>query len=90
MSTRTAAIEADLATIPDLSYVAGRTVVAIPPSDLAPIWDEMQIDVSGTLISRAFDPGADIVTGFPLLVLTEGGDELITEAGETIVTEVAA
>lgn len=89
MTTRTAAIEADLATIPALSYVAGRTVVALPPSDADPLWDEMRVAVVGVLISRAFDPGDTIVTGAPLTFLTEGGGDLLTEAGDNIVTEAA-
>lgn len=90
MTTRTSTIEAALATIPGLTNVAGRTVVALPPSDADPLWDEMRVAVSGVLISRAFDPGEDIVTGAPLLFMTEGGDELLTEAGDTITTETAA
>ena len=92
MTARSAALEADLAAVTDLTYVAGRTVVALPPSTADPLWDEMRVAVGipGTLISRAFDPGADIVTGAPLLFMTEGGDELLTEAGETITTETAA
>ncbi len=90
MTTRTAALEADLAVIPDLANVAGRTVVALPPSTVDPLWDEMRVVVAGVVISRAFDPGAAIVTGYPLTFLTEGGEDLLTEAGENIVTEVAA
>ena len=90
MTTVTRTLEADLATVTDLTYVAGRTVVALPPSTADPLWDEMRVITAGTLIGRAFDPGADIVTGAPLLFMTEGGDELLTEAGETITTETAA
>ena len=90
MTARSAALEADLAAVTDLTYVAGRTAVALPPSTADPLWDEMRVITAGTLISRAFDPGADIVTGAPLLFMTEGGDELLTEAGETITTETAA
>ncbi len=90
MTVRTARLEADLATIPDIANVAGRTVVAMPPSDADPLWDEMRVAVAGVIISRAFDPGAAVVTGFPLTFLTEGGEDLLTEAGENIVTEVAA
>lgn len=83
-------LEADLATIPGVVNVAARTVVALPPSDVDPLWDEMRVVVAGTLISRAFDPGEAIVTGAPLLFLTEGGDELLTEDSDTLTTETAS
>ena len=86
--TISATIEADLATIPNIDGVSARTVVALPPSDADSVWDEMRIAINGVLISRAFDPGADIVTGAPLTFLTEGNDDLLTEAGDNIVTEV--
>ena len=85
--TRT--LEADPATIPDLTYVAGRTVVALPPSDADPRWDEMRVAVSGTLISRAFDPGEDIVTGAPIPYVGEDGVPYVGEDGVPYVTEVA-
>jgi hypothetical protein len=82
-------LEARLRTIPDVVGVVARTVVALPPSDADPIWDEMRVVVSGILISRAFDPGAVIITGAPLTFLTEGGDDLLTEGGDSITTETA-
>lgn len=48
-------LEVDLATVTDATGIAPRTVVAIPPSDADPSPDEMQIDVAGRRISRAYD-----------------------------------
>ncbi len=90
MTTRAATIEADLAIIPNLTGVSGRTVVALPPSDADPLWNEMRVFVGGVLVSRAFDPGEVIVTGAPLMVLTEGGEDLLTEAGDNLTTETAS
>lgn len=70
--------------------VAPHTVVALPPSDADPVWDEMRIAIAGVIISRAFDPGDAIVTGYPWEFMTEGGDSLLTEAGETLTTETAS
>lgn len=89
MTTRTHTLEAGLATIPDLTYVAGRTVVALPPSDADPLWDEMRVAVSGTLISRAFDPGEDIVTGAPIGYVTKSGEPYVTKSGVPYVTKVS-
>lgn len=88
---RSVQLEAVLAVIPDVVGVAPLPVVAIPPSDIDPISDEMRIayGFSGTMISRAFDPGDDIVTGGPIALLTEAGNTLTTEAGNRIVSEVA-
>ncbi len=82
-------IEADLATISDTSYVAGRTVVALPPSDADPLWDEMRVAIRGAFISRAFDPGAAIVTGAPIAYVNESGVPYVTESDVPYVTEVA-
>ncbi len=89
MTTRSATLQADLATITDAVGIAPRTVVALPPTDADPIWDEMRVIVGGLLISRAFDPGEAIVTGAPLTFLTEGGDDLLTEAADSLTTETA-
>lgn len=88
--TRSLQMQAELGTVTDLTYVTGRTVVALPPSTADPLWDEMRVAAGGRLISRAFDPGEAIVTGFPLTFLTEGGDDLLTEVGDVITTETAA
>lgn len=87
--TVSATLQATLATIPDVVNVTARTAVGIPPSDVDPEWDQMRVAVSGTIILRAFDPGTAIVTGAPLAFLTESGEELLTEASETITTEVS-
>lgn len=87
--TVTAYLQADLATIPDGVNVGARTVVAVPPSDIDPVWDEMRVAINGSIILRAFDPGAAIVTGAPIALLTEAGETLITEASERIVSEVS-
>ena len=90
MTTISHFLEADLAVIPDVDGIAARTVVALPPSDVDPVWDEMRVVINGAVIYRAFDPGEAIVTGAPLTFLTEGGDDLLTEAGDNIVTEVVS
>lgn len=81
--------EADLGTITDATYVAPRTVVALPPSDIDPIWDEMRVLIQGVLISRAYDPGDAIVTGAPIPLVTMSGEPLVTMSGEELVTVVA-
>lgn len=83
-----ATLEADLAVVVDATYVSPRTVVALPPSDIDPIWDEMRVIVGGTLISRGYDPGDAIDTGAPIYLLTEAGDSLTTEAGDLLMWEV--
>ncbi len=54
MTTRTAAIEADLATIP--GYPGAVTVVAVPPSDAAPAPFMMEVYIAGQVVGRVFDP----------------------------------
>lgn len=51
---RTAALEADLATIPGVA--GARTVVALPPSDLDPADDEMRVYAGSVLVIREYDP----------------------------------
>lgn len=80
-------LESDLATTPS-AYVAGRTVVALPPSDADPLWDEMRVLIAGTLISRPFDPGEAIVTGAPIGYVTKSGEPYVTKTGEPYVTKV--
>lgn len=82
-------LEVELRTTP-IANVAPMTVVGIPPSDIDPLWDEMRVDAGGMMISRAFDPGEDIVTGAPGAMLTETGSTLTTEAGDPIITELAS
>jgi hypothetical protein len=81
-------LQADLATIPDVANVAPRTVVALPPSDADPVWDEMRVMVGGALISRTFDPGEDIITGAPIAFVTAGGDTFVTATGDRFVKVV--
>lgn len=83
-----ATLEADLAVITDAANVAPRTVVALPPSDADPIWDEMRVLVGGALISRAFDPGDAIDTGAPIGYVTMSGESYVTMTGEPYVTVV--
>ena len=87
MTTRTAALEADLDTAP--SIAGAHTVVALPPSSIDPVSDEMRVMVNGTLIYRAFDPGAVIVTGAPIALVTMSGEALVTMTGDEYVTVVA-
>lgn len=88
MTTRTAKLEAELRTLADAVNIGRRTFVAIPPSDVDPVWDEMRALAGGVLISRAFDPGEDIVTGAPIAIVTMSGEPLVTVAAEPIVTVV--
>ena len=48
-------LQADLATLPDAVAVAPRTVVALPPSDLDPVADQMRVYVGGSLVVREYD-----------------------------------
>ncbi len=86
----TRALEADLATVTDAVGIAPRTAVGIPPSDIDPLWDEMRVAVNGPIIYRAFDPGAPIVTGAPIGLLTESGEQLVAEDDEPLTTEVGS
>ena len=93
MTIVTSRLEARLQTIPGVP--GARTVVALPPSDADPLWDEMRVDMNprathaGILISRAFDPGEDIVTGAPIPYVGEDGVPYVGEDGVPYVTEVA-
>lgn len=82
-----AAFEAELGTVTDAVNVSPRTVVAIPPSDIDPIWDEMRVVVQGVLISRAYDPGDDIATA-SVPYVTMSGEPYVTMSGEPYVTVV--
>ena len=55
MTTRTAALEADLAIAPIVNAVAV-TAVAVPPSSVDGAPYRMRVEVHGALITRAFDP----------------------------------
>jgi hypothetical protein len=85
---RTARLEADLGVVLDAVNVAPRTVVAIPPSDVDPVWDEMRKVVGGVVISVAFDPGEDIVTGAPIAYKTVGGNTYVTVSGAPYVKTI--
>lgn len=55
MTTRTASLEADLATSPIVNAVE-QTAVAIPPSSVDGVAYRMRVEVHGVVITRAFDP----------------------------------
>lgn len=59
MTTRTATLEADLATIPTISGITGRTAVALPPSDLDP-----NFGVTGGTVYDALTPYDDLTLYF--------------------------
>ena len=90
MTYRTARLEVDLAVIPDAVGIAPRPVVALPPSDVDPISDEMRVAVgfSGTMISRAFDPGDEIVTGGPIPLVAMTDEALVAMTNEALVAMV--
>lgn len=88
MTIRSAALQVELATVPDVAYVAARTAFALPPSDADPIWDEMRVIIDGNQINRAFDPGEPIVTGALIAYVTMSDEPLVTMAGEPYVTMV--
>lgn len=50
-------LEVVLATMPTAN-VSPVTAVGIAPSDVDAVWDQMRVDVGGTVILRDFDPGA--------------------------------
>lgn len=84
----TSRLEVELATTPTLN-VAAVYAVGIPPSDIDTVWDQMRVDVGGTIILRDFDPGEPIVTGAPIQYVNEEGVPYVTEGGVPYVTEVA-
>lgn len=81
-------VNAALRVVPRTSYVAGRTVVAVAPSDADPIWNQMRVAANGVLISRDFDPGQEVVTGAPIPYVTTSGEPYVTMTGEPYVTVV--
>lgn len=85
MTLRHLSMEADLATIADAVGIAPRTVVALPPSSVDPVWDEMRVVINGRVVLRAFDPGEDIVTEAPIAYVTKAGDHYVTKAGNRYV-----
>ena len=56
MTAITSRLEVRLQTIPNLPYVAARTVVALPPSDLDPATDEMRLRMGDVEVIREYDP----------------------------------
>jgi hypothetical protein len=88
MRRRTITLEATLRTIPDAVNVGRRTFVAIAPSDVDPIWDEMRVVPGGVVVSRAFDPGEDIVTGAPIAYVSKSGAIYVTKTGAHYRTKV--
>jgi hypothetical protein len=85
----TSRLEVVLATTPTVN-VAPRTAVGIQPSDIDAVWDQMRVDIGGTIILRDFDPGDDIDTGAPILYTTVDGVQYVTVGGdpyETVVEE---
>lgn len=83
----TSRLEVELATTPTLN-VAAVYAVGIPPSDIDTVWDQMRVDVGGTIILRDFDPGEPIVTEAPIPYVTMSGDTLVTMDGRRYVTVV--
>ncbi len=82
-------LEGDFIVVPDAVNVVPRPVVAIPPSSLQPVDDEMQVVVGGaTVIYRAYDPDiAAGLGGFSVPYVTKLGDPYITKTGEPYVTK---
>lgn len=84
------ALEADLATIPDVVNVAPVTAVGIPPSEADSLWDEMRVLIGRHItILRPFDPGEDIVTEFPNGYVTQGGVQYVSKTGDPYITKVS-
>lgn len=83
----TSRLEVDIATTPT-AYVDPVSAVGIPPSDVDAVWDQMRIDVGGTIILRDFDPGDPIDTGAPILYTTIDGDQYTTVGGDPYETVV--
>jgi hypothetical protein len=81
-------VEATLRTLDDTTYIAPRTVVAIAPSSIDPVTDEMRVLVGGYLVSRPFDPGVPIDTDAPIAYVTKGGEAYVTKTAEPYVTKV--
>ncbi len=55
MTTRSATIQARLATVPDAVGISPRTVVAIPPSDADVEPGYMRVAANGSIVLRPFD-----------------------------------
>lgn len=72
----------------DVTGVAPRTAVGIPPSDIDPYWDRMRVAIGGRVINRAFDTGVAVVTGAPIALVTVDGEPLVTMGGDPLVTVV--
>ena len=60
---RTLFVEADLATIPDTTGIAPRTVVGLPSSVADPAEGKLRVVVDGVMIVRDYDPDLDSVGG---------------------------
>ena len=54
--TITTRLVAELHTIPDVTGIAARTIVALPPSDLDPAEDEMRLRMGDIEVIREYDP----------------------------------
>lgn len=90
MTVLNVVLEVDVAIVADATYVAPYPVAAMPPSAADPISDEMRIAVglNGVNLSRAFDPGEEIVIDAPIAYVTVGGDPYVTMAAEPYVRVV--
>ena len=76
MSTRTAALQADVATVA-VNGATAATIVALPPSSLDPDgtgygggysvgyfgWRQMRVYAGGALVRRNYDPDIDAIFG---------------------------
>lgn len=83
----TSRLEVVVATTPTLN-VAPVYAVGIPPSDVDTIWDQMRVDIGGTIILRDFDPGDPIDTGAPILYTTIDGEQYETVGGDPYETVI--
>ena len=83
----TSRLEVVVATTPTLN-VAPVWAVGIPPSDVDAVWDQMRVDIGGTIILRDFDPGDPIDTGAPILYTTIDGEQYTTVSGDPYQTVV--
>lgn len=83
----TSRLEVVIATTPTLN-VAPVYAVGIPPSDVDAVWDQMRVDIGGTIILRDFDPGDPIDTGAPIPYVTIDGEQYETVSGDPYETVI--
>jgi hypothetical protein len=83
----TSRLEVEVATTPIVN-VAPRYAVGIQPSSIDAVWDQMRVDIGGTVILRDFDPGYPIDTGAPILYTTVDGEQYETVGGDPYETVI--